>query len=515
MTRPQSLLLLAALAALSLTAPASAAVPCNSTFTDLTSSGNGYDLYDAGYAGDTPTGFPDDTFDSLGRFFLRIEGLNPHYGELVAPSPADCDLEEDGREVVFPPFTTYEFDGDGDTSTYDPSGVTSGFEVRRRVYVPRTGGWARWVDTVTNKRATPITVDLAFWGDHYEDSRARVDATSSGDLLLTAADRWATLFDADGTEPPEAADGAIAWQSDVGTVADSVDRVDQLGGQYSSNWNPSPDRLVAYFDDIALAPGQSATYMFVAGSWTPPRSDAAAQGIARLAGLPPELYAGLTPAEIASIRNWPPVGDTDRDGRFNDADNCLEAANPGQENLDGDALGDACDDDRDGDGLGDGVEAAFGTNPAAADSDGDGKADKVDACPTVRGLGENGCPRFDDQPITGRVDPLRATARLVKSRDRRAPFRYTVVGAVVPPAGLAAERACSSPGFASVQVKRGRKTVGSRRARLRGDCSFRTTVAFRDRRKIGSARRLTVVSRFLGNRFLEPVKANTLIARVG
>lgn len=515
MTRPQSLLLLAAIAALGLTAPASAAVPCNSTFTDLYSSGNGYDLSDSGHAGDTPTGHADDTYDSLGRLLVRVEGVTSNYGELEPPSPADCDLEEGGREVVFPPITSYGFDVDGDAMTGDGAVASPGFEIRRRVYVPTTGGWARWVDTVVNTSGAPMTVDLAFWADHYEDSRARLGATSSGDTILSAADRWATLFDADGTEPAETADGAVAWQSDVGTVADSVDRVDQRGGQYTTNWEPQPDRVVAHFDDIVLAPGQSASYMYVGGSWEPPRSDAAAGGIARVAALPPELYAGLSPAEIAAIRNWPAVGDVDRDGRFNDADNCIGTANGDQADLDGDASGDACDDDLDGDGLGNGAEAAFGTNPAAADSDGDGKADRVDACPTVRGLGENGCPRFDDQPITGRVDALRATARLLRNRDRKPPFSYTVVGAVVPPAGLSAERACASKGLVRVQAARGRRVLLTRRVALRPDCSFRATLKFSSRRKVRGAKRLSVSARFLGNRFLEPIGAKRLIARVG
>ena len=43
--------------------------------------------------------------------------------------------------------------------------------------------------------------------------------------------------------------------------------------------------------------------------------------------------------------------DTDGDGVVDTADNCPGTANPGQENMDGDALGDACDPDDDGDGY--------------------------------------------------------------------------------------------------------------------------------------------------------------------
>ena len=60
-------------------------------------------------------------------------------------------------------------------------------------------------------------------------------------------------------------------------------------------------------------------------------------------------------AEVAAGTN--PLRDgTDTDGVLDGPDNCKLAANAGQENYDGDALGDACDNDDDNDGVADALD---------------------------------------------------------------------------------------------------------------------------------------------------------------
>jgi hypothetical protein len=67
--------------------------------------------------------------------------------------------------------------------------------------------------------------------------------------------------------------------------------------------------------------------------------------------------------------------DADGDGFNHDIDNCPLVSNPTQADLDGDGMGDTCDNDIDGDGLTNAQETGYGTDPANPDTDGDGLTD--------------------------------------------------------------------------------------------------------------------------------------------
>ncbi|MCX6833907.1 MAG: thrombospondin type 3 repeat-containing protein [candidate division Zixibacteria bacterium] len=71
--------------------------------------------------------------------------------------------------------------------------------------------------------------------------------------------------------------------------------------------------------------------------------------------------------------------DIDGDGVANEVDNCPINHNPGQEDMDSDALGDACDPDIDGDGVANEVDnCPINHNPGQEDTDSDALGDACD-----------------------------------------------------------------------------------------------------------------------------------------
>ncbi|MDL1873073.1 hypothetical protein FBR05_12880, partial [Deltaproteobacteria bacterium PRO3] len=83
----------------------------------------------------------------------------------------------------------------------------------------------------------------------------------------------------------------------------------------------------------------------------------------------PTATPGPTPD--ATPTPGPTPTDVDGDGVPNGSDNCPGNANAGQQDMDGDSIGDVCDPDADGDGIANNDEIAHGTDPLDDDSDDD------------------------------------------------------------------------------------------------------------------------------------------------
>ena len=95
------------------------------------------------------------------------------------------------------------------------------------------------------------------------------------------------------------------------------------------------------------------------------------------------------------------VYDTDGDDVRDSKDNCPEVANAGQEDTDGDDIGDACDNDTDGDGVDDDIDnCPLTANPSQTDTDGDGQGDICDADDDGDGVDDGS----DNCPLTANAD---------------------------------------------------------------------------------------------------------------
>jgi hypothetical protein len=104
------------------------------------------------------------------------------------------------------------------------------------------------------------------------------------------------------------------------------------------------------------------------------------------------------------------------------------------------------------------------------------------------------------------------SARVTPSRDTRAPYRFRTTGTLTLPSGITKSVGCS--GRVSVQVKRGRSTISTRRATLTKSCTFSSRVSFANRRRFGKATRLRFTARFLGNARVLPVTATSRYGRI-
>jgi len=115
-------------------------------------------------------------------------------------------------------------------------------------------------------------------------------------------------------------------------------------------------------------------------------------------------------------------------------------------------------------------------------------------------------------PVITKVSITGFTARVAPHRDRRGPYRFAISGRVSPPAS--AGTASCKGGRVSVRARVASRTVASRQASLKSDCTYRVVLTFRSRSSLGNGR-LRVAVKFLGSSRLKPGATRTLQLRAG
>ena len=181
----------------------------------------------------------------------------------------------------------------------------NGLEVTRKVFVPRTGYFARYLERLSNPTTQPITVDVRILSNlrPYLGS-PRIISTSSGDAVVDVAgstpDRWVVIDDG-ADDDPFLSGGVPA----VAFAFDGPGGQTRVGSATFSA--PSYGALTYGWNSVTVPAGGTVSLMhFVVQQW----SDGAAQASAqRLVQLPPEALAGLSAQELASLQNFaPPSG---------------------------------------------------------------------------------------------------------------------------------------------------------------------------------------------------------------
>lgn len=245
-----------------------------------------------------------------------------------------------------------------------------------------------------------VTLRDATSGGRLGQSVTSADIDGDGaDEVIAGARGNAVVFDASGASyTSRRIPLPAAWTATTTSVAAN----DATGDGLADIAIGAPNATIggAITGAALFVPGSPAGLRYTHTSASPESgarfgASVALAGGALIAGSP---YADVLPLADAGVLFRTPVTDTDADGALDLDDNCAAAANPMQENADGnvtdlgplvafddhtwpnaDAAGDACDSDDDNDGRSDADELtgdgcgpfATPTDPLARDTDGD------------------------------------------------------------------------------------------------------------------------------------------------
>lgn len=196
-------------------------------------------------------------------------------------------------------YTMYNNNGGGTTEcggrqvVLNPQTIGS-LSVQRKVYVPDTDEFVRFLNIVTNNGAAAATVNLIASNNLGSDGNTTITATDSGDTTATTADRWVASFEAfSGTTSTDVRLGHVFYGSG-GAVG--IGNLTFANGDDNPFWSYS----------LTLQPGETrAVAWFTTGQET--RAAAAAKA-AELAEFGTNAQACLSATEIGQVANFAIAG---------------------------------------------------------------------------------------------------------------------------------------------------------------------------------------------------------------
>ncbi len=120
-------------------------------------------------------------------------------------------------------------------------------------------------------------------------------------------------------------------------------------------------------------------------------------------------------------------------------------------------------------------------------------------------------------PSTPKRAKVRLVVRVKPKRDRTLPYRYTARARVVLPKHRSKKNLCGPGGKVSIQSKRGKKTISTRRKTISKSCTAKIHLKFAIARRLGKHRPVTIkmTGRFAGNKRLKADKAKPVHVKAG
>ena len=192
-----------------------------------------------------------------------------------------------------PAYTIYNKNGVPSTSCLGRSidfnaQNVSGLSMSRKVYVPTTGTFARWLNLFTNTTGAPMSVTMYTANNLGSDSNTVITGSSSGDTTAGLGDNWVSTF--------QNWSGTTSTDPRLGHVLQGPGATTPLSLVHFQDGDDNP-----YWGyTFTLAPGQTkaiANYVVVATN-----KAAAANGAAAIVAAPPT--ACLSATEQSEIVNF-------------------------------------------------------------------------------------------------------------------------------------------------------------------------------------------------------------------
>ncbi len=199
------------------------------------------------------------------------------YNKNGAPVGSECpDTSGLNRQIIFPVQTS------------------GSIQMQRKVFVPKTDAFARWMNIFTNTGATPQTVTMSIANNLGSDANTVITATSAGGAPPTSTTdatlTWVATF--------QNYSGTTTSDPRIGHVLQQAGAVTPLAGIHFANGDDNP----WWGYTFTLNPGQTKIILnFVTGQ--PSKAAAAAQA-ANLASFPTSAQQCMTQTELAETVNF-------------------------------------------------------------------------------------------------------------------------------------------------------------------------------------------------------------------